>query len=663
MTSIKYAYKTLPTFAPAYYRQWASVVRDAFAEREWSNYLVPPQLAVVTSTDDGTTTTTAPPFTPDGTTSARAKAFLSQSIPMEYVSSIESCTTAAQIWTTFLQRYGSRSREDELRLEAQLLEMTKSTTVTVDEHIQSFDDLLSAIKAQQTSRDDWDNPKINQYFLRTLEKSEIHDEDWKGFVTYLGSTWSTITKEQLFAATRTYYLLHMASKKTVSITDERLLAVSTQFQAPGPHNRGRGRGTNRARGRGTTRQPGTRPPPNLPRDPNAWCTHCEIPGHSFEMCWKRTQEPGYIPPLSSGQPPTAPSTGQQSTKPLYPARGLTVTVYKSSIGGLLNVWLHDSCCTQHMTGEASHFTTYDSFPKPIPVYGIGDNVLYAYGEGTVILEDPNGNTHDICVWWVDGLKESIISKSSTKSHGLRTSMDQYENIILQGNHDFQITSREINNMTAFIDVKVVHRSVKALTTMTASLSADSESSTPESTTTVSLVSHYTPSEEAQLIHERLGHSSAERLRLLGIKYTAGFCRYYIFFLNGGPIVWASRKQKYTVALSTMESEYVALTEAAKEAAFLRKLLNSINLPQTNPTLILTDSESALKNVKNNVNHSRSKHIDTRHHYIRLAYNSGQVDIRHIPAASQTADILTKPLGIIKHVEAVKLLTLHNTHFT
>jgi hypothetical protein len=137
---------------------------------------------------------------------------------------------------------------------------------------------------------------------------------------------------------------------------------------------------------------------------------------------------------------------------------------------------------------------------------------------------------------------------------------------------------------------------------------------------------------------------------------------YVFFYNNGAVIWASRKQKYTVALSSMESEYVALTEAAKEAAFLRKLLRSMDLVQTSPTLILTDSESALKNVKNNVNHSRAKHIDTRHHYIRMAYNTGEVDIRHVPSASQTADILTKPLGILKHAEAVKLLMLQDTRY-
>jgi hypothetical protein len=46
----------------------------------------------------------------------------------------------------------------------------------------------------------------------------------------------------------------------------------------------------------------------------------------------------------------------------------------------------------------------------------------------------------------------------------------------------------------------------------------------------------------------------------------------------------------------------------------------------------------------------------------MAYYTGEVDIRHVPSASQTADILTKPLGILKHAEAVKLLMLHDTRY-
>ncbi|XRB19361.1 retrovirus-related Pol polyprotein [Pseudoscourfieldia marina] len=66
---------------------------------------------------------------------------------------------------------------------------------------------------------------------------------------------------------------------------------------------------------------------------------------------------------------------------------------------------------------------------------------------------------------------------------------------------------------------------------------------------------------------------------------------YIFFLNGGPISWASYLQT-TVALSTVESEVMALTEAIKEAIYIRRLLESLGAAQEGPTIIYTDSTGA-----------------------------------------------------------------------
>ena len=86
---------------------------------------------------------------------------------------------------------------------------------------------------------------------------------------------------------------------------------------------------------------------------------------------------------------------------------------------------------------------------------------------------------------------------------------------------------------------------------------------------------------------------------------------------------------------------MALTEAAKEAIFLRRLLTSLKFDINKPLLIQTDSDSTLKNVKNNVNHLRTKHINCRHHYIREVHGTNEVDIQHIPAIEQVADILTR----------------------
>lgn len=131
----------------------------------------------------------------------------------------------------------------------------------------------------------------------------------------------------------------------------------------------------------------------------------------------------------------------------------------------------------------------------------------------------------------------------------------------------------------------------------------------------------------------------------------------IFFLAHGPISWQSNKQS-TVALSTMEAGYIALSEAGKETKFLRHLLTITN-PVIGPTIINTDSQAALEHVKNNIRHARTNHIYTHHHFIRNVYTSSEIDLVHVSSDAQKADILTKPLGRLKHDHALHLLKLEH----
>ena len=72
---------------------------------------------------------------------------------------------------------------------------------------------------------------------------------------------------------------------------------------------------------------------------------------------------------------------------------------------------------------------------------------------------------------------------------------------------------------------------------------------------------------------------------------------YIYKLNGGPVAWCSRRQQCT-AMSTTEAEYVAASETAKEATWLRRILNDVGTPQINPTLIKCDNQSAISLITN-----------------------------------------------------------------
>jgi hypothetical protein len=85
--------------------------------------------------------------------------------------------------------------------------------------------------------------------------------------------------------------------------------------------------------------------------------------------------------------------------------------------------------------------------------------------------------------------------------------------------------------------------------------------------------------------------------------TSGYC----FLLIGAIITWTSKKQT-SVALSSTESEYMALSKACIEAVWLRKLLQDLGFPQFEPTTIYVDNQSAIALSLNPKFHSRSKHI-------------------------------------------------------
>ena len=117
----------------------------------------------------------------------------------------------------------------------------------------------------------------------------------------------------------------------------------------------------------------------------------------------------------------------------------------------------------------------------------------------------------------------------------------------------------------------------------------------------------------------------------------------VFLLNGGPITYRSSTQK-SVALSTAESEYLALSDAVKEAVYLKMLLEDLNQTNDEPIVIYEDNQAAEKISKNPVFHTRTKHIDIRHHFIREKVQEGIVTVTGIPTDKQLADLFTKSLG-------------------
>ena len=129
---------------------------------------------------------------------------------------------------------------------------------------------------------------------------------------------------------------------------------------------------------------------------------------------------------------------------------------------------------------------------------------------------------------------------------------------------------------------------------------------------------------------------------------------YIFLAAGGAISWQAKKQP-TVALSTVEAEYMAATQATKEALWFRSLLTQIGLKPTTATTIMSDSQGAIDLTKNPEYHGRTKHIDIQHHFIRQHVASSNVVLSFIGTDQMAADVLTKALTKEKHNRAVSML--------
>ncbi|GIL67911.1 hypothetical protein Vafri_21168 [Volvox africanus] len=98
----------------------------------------------------------------------------------------------------------------------------------------------------------------------------------------------------------------------------------------------------------------------------------------------------------------------------------------------------------------------------------------------------------------------------------------------------------------------------------------------------------------------------------------------------------------------MEAEYVAASEATKEALWLRQLLTDMGY-SVRPTKINCDSQSALKVIKNPVVSTKSKHIAVRYHLIREQVMRGSVEMVDCRTDEMVADIFTKPLSTEKFV--------------
>lgn len=136
------------------------------------------------------------------------------------------------------------------------------------------------------------------------------------------------------------------------------------------------------------------------------------------------------------------------------------------------------------------------------------------------------------------------------------------------------------------------------------------------------------------------------------RFTTG----YVFMLGVGAISWNSKRQP-TIALSTTEAEYMAMSQCTKEAIWLRQLLADVGFVQQGGTQVLCDNQGAIALAKNPTHYSRTKHIDVQHHFIREQVEDQVIELKYVPTQAMVADVLTKALGKSQHLILIEKMGL------
>ena len=121
------------------------------------------------------------------------------------------------------------------------------------------------------------------------------------------------------------------------------------------------------------------------------------------------------------------------------------------------------------------------------------------------------------------------------------------------------------------------------------------------------------------------------------KSTSGGC----FYLGNNLVSWMSKKQN-SVSLSTAEAEYIAAGSCCTQLLWMMKLLHNYGIPQ-DTMCIFYDNTSSINLSKNLIQHSKSKHIEIRYHFIRDLVEERVVCLEFIHTDNQKANIFTKPL--------------------
>ncbi|KAG8503654.1 hypothetical protein CXB51_001636 [Gossypium anomalum] len=131
---------------------------------------------------------------------------------------------------------------------------------------------------------------------------------------------------------------------------------------------------------------------------------------------------------------------------------------------------------------------------------------------------------------------------------------------------------------------------------------------------------------------------------------------YVFTIRGCAISWKATLQTI-VTLSTTKAEYMVITEACKEAIWLKRLFSELN-EDLQINTVFCDNQSAIFLTKGQMFHERTKHIDVWYHFIQDIIAYGDIVVRKISTHENPTDTITKSLPIPKFEHCLDLVGVH-----
>jgi hypothetical protein len=118
---------------------------------------------------------------------------------------------------------------------------------------------------------------------------------------------------------------------------------------------------------------------------------------------------------------------------------------------------------------------------------------------------------------------------------------------------------------------------------------------------------------------------------------------FMLYLMNVPICWQSKAQR-GVTLSSSEAEYVAISESVKEIKFIYYLLKDVGIDINLPIIVKTDNIGAIFMAQNASLGMRTRHVDTRYHFIRENLGEGIIKIESVKSVDNDSDIFIKNLS-------------------